>query len=47
MTFCERWLGRPDLHLAIDGDRVAADDLAAKMFGEPERERSLAAGCRA
>jgi hypothetical protein len=37
-------LGGTDLHLAIDGDGVAADDLAGEAFGEMERERSLAAG---
>ncbi len=33
-----------DLHLAVDGDGVAADDLAVELFGEAESEGGLAAG---
>ncbi len=40
-------LSGADLHLAVDGYRVAADDLAAELCGEPECERGLAAGGRA
>ena len=39
-----RGLGGADLHLAVDGDRVAADDLAVELLGEVDRERGLAAG---
>ena len=39
-----RGLGGADLHLAIDGDGVAADDLAVELFGETQGERGLAAG---
>ena len=33
-----------DLHLAVDGHGVAADDLAVELFGQAEGERGLAAG---
>ena len=36
--------GGADLHLAVDGDGVAADDLSGEAFGEIEGERGLAAG---
>ena len=36
--------GGADLHGAIDGDGVAADDLSGEAFGEVEGERGLAAG---
>ena len=39
-----RGLGGADLHLAIDGDGVAADDLTVELFGEAESEGGLAAG---
>ena len=39
-----RGLGGADLHLAVDGDGVAADDLAVELFGEAECERGFAAG---
>ena len=39
-----RGLGGADLHLAIDGDRVATDDLAVELFGEAKGEGGLAAG---
>ncbi len=36
-------LGRTDLKLAIDRDRIAVNDLAVKVFGERNRQCSLAA----
>jgi hypothetical protein len=39
-----RWLGGADLHLAIDGDRVATNDFAVELFGESECEGGFAAG---
>ena len=40
----ERGLGGADLHAAVDGDGVAADDLAGEALGESEGEGGLAAG---
>ena len=37
-------LGGADLHLAVDGDGVAADDLAVELLGEAEGEGGFAAG---
>src|SRR5271170_8008552 len=34
-----RWLRGADLHLAVDGYGVAADDFAVELFGEAESER--------
>ena len=38
------WLGGADLHLAVDGYGVAADDLAVELLGEAEGEGGFAAG---
>ena len=40
-------LGGADLHLAIDGYGVAADDLAVELLGEAKCQRGFAAGGRA
>jgi hypothetical protein len=42
-----RGLGGANLHLAVDGYGVAADDLAVERFGEANGEGGLAAGGRA
>ena len=39
-----RGFGGADLHLAIDGDRVTADDLAVEVLSEMNGEGSFAAG---
>ena len=39
-----RGLGGADLHLAVDGNGVAADDLAVELFGEAKCEGGFAAG---
>ena len=39
-----RGLGGSDLHLSVDGNGVATDDLSGEALGEAERERGLAAG---
>ena len=36
-----RGLGGADLHLAVDGDGVAADDLAVELFGEASASEVL------
>ncbi len=42
-----RGLGGADLHLAVDGYGVAADDLAVELLGEADGEGCFAAGGRA
>jgi len=39
-----RGLGGAELHVAIDGDGVAGEDLGTEALGECERERGLAGG---
>ena len=39
-----RGLGGADLHLAVDGYGVAADDLAVELLGQPDGEGGFAAG---
>src|SRR5216683_304977 len=39
-----RGLGRTDLHLAVDGYGVAADDLAIELLGEADGEGGFSAG---
>src|SRR5271166_6684301 len=36
-----------DFEIAIDGNRVATDDLAGELLGKMDGERRLAGGCRA
>ncbi len=38
-----RGFGGAEVHAAIDGDGIAADDLAAEALGEGEGERGFAA----
>ena len=40
----ERWFGGADFEFAVDGNRVAADDLATEFEGQGDGERGLAAG---
>ena len=40
----EGGLGGAELHVAVDGNGVAGEDLAAEALGEGERERGLARG---
>ena len=42
-----RWLGRADVHAAVDLHRVGRDDLAAQALRERHAERGLARGGRA
>ena len=37
------WLGGPQVHATVDGDRVATHDLAAEALPERKRKRGLAA----
>src|SRR5215469_11594625 len=43
LTFLKRRLGRADLHLAIDRNRIAAHNLAVELFRQPQCKRSFAA----
>jgi hypothetical protein len=45
-TFFERGLGGAKVHAAIDGNGVATDDLAVKLFCGSKRKRGLAATSR-
>jgi hypothetical protein len=42
-----RGLGRTDLDIAIDRDRITADNFSIEMSRQRQRERGLAAPCRA
>jgi hypothetical protein len=46
-AFCRRWFGAADVEVAIDGDRIAVDDFAGEALGQRQRQRGLAAACRA
>ena len=45
-TFRDRHLVGADVEAAVDGGRVAVDDLAIEPRGHRERQRALAAGGR-
>ena len=43
-SFGGRGFGGAELHVAVDSDRVAGEDLGVEVLGEGERERGLAGG---
>jgi hypothetical protein len=47
LAFGEGGLGGANLHEAIDGDGIAADDFAVELLGEAQGQGSFSAGGRA